>query len=151
MQTTHRHADGGLSHVPSFPVAYQADGLYRHNGSHGILGFGTTAVFGDSIVGNHIASESLNSLTVGFDLRGKGGTGEAGEVSWGGVDRSKASAESFVWLERAETSVYGEWTTELDGLVMNGQNVSLPNDNRTAVLESGASLPSFISSQTLWN
>lgn len=124
----------------SFPisVADKADGLYRQAGTGGILGFGTTAVFEDSIVGHHIVNRSLQSMTVGFDLRRQEGTGWAGEISWGGVDRSKADTQSFVWLERAETSVYGEWTTELDGLVINGQNISLPSENRTAVFEPGA-------------
>jgi hypothetical protein len=129
-----------LLHVQPSPVSFKADGLYRQDQSQGILGFGTTAVFEDSIVGHHIANRSLNSLTVGFDLRRQETTGEAGEISWGGVDGSKASAESFVWLERAETSVFGEWTTELEGLSFNGQNVSLPSDNNTVVFEPGESL-----------
>jgi len=127
----------GLSVGMAFGVATSAHDDFKHFAFDGILGL----AMGESITGNFLRSLKSNNLVEKLMFavtlnRDSDGVND-GQITFGGVDKSKFTGEISYSSVPSPQKEKGEWTILMDGVGFNGKSAGI--NSTLAAIDTGTS------------
>ncbi|KAK3293451.1 uncharacterized protein B0H64DRAFT_345970 [Chaetomium fimeti] len=127
----------GITHDLSFGLANYTTDDFKHFAFDGILGLATSPSVTGTFLQTLREKKVLDSLIVSISMNRASDGGNDGQVTFGGIDKTKYKGEITYHSIGPDQKEKGEWAVTLDDASLNGKSAGL--QSKLAYIDTGTS------------